>query len=92
MRANTQQRSNAPLVGGLVAAGAVTVMAIANSVRGAGQSSAISSTPTSTPICRRRCGQRRPIAASAPAISTATPIDATSANRVGMRASPNPGR
>ena len=34
MRADTQERSNAPLVGGLVAAGAVTVIAIANSVRG----------------------------------------------------------
>jgi hypothetical protein len=34
MRAKTQERSNAPLVGGLAAAGAMTVIAIANSIRG----------------------------------------------------------
>ncbi len=61
------------------------------SARGAGHSSNTSNNATTAPISRRRCGQRSPIAANAPAISTATPSTATIENRPGMRASPNPG-
>ena len=37
------------------------------------------------PMARRRCGHRSPSAASAPAISMASPRAATIANRVGVR-------